>query len=71
MKIHIWINDKSDCGDVEAAKLQQDLKVDAFLSAVKCLVTVSHRKKRLPPKNNLVIKWTLSEKTLTRFTFIH
>lgn len=40
---------------MEAAKPQRDFKVDAFLSAVKFLVTVnSHRKKRLPPKNNLV-----------------
>lgn len=41
---------------MEAAKPQRDFKVDAFLLAVKFLVTVnSHRKKRLPPKNNLVI----------------
>lgn len=36
MKIHIWINDKSDCGDVEAAKLQQDLKVDACKMSCYC-----------------------------------
>lgn len=43
---------------MEAAKLQQDLKVDAFLSAAKFVVTVvCHRKKCLPPKNSQD-RWT-------------